>query len=84
MQPGDKWVELCKGKVLAVGAVSPPDESRCVESALKTAEAQPQTSGHILSPSLTTRTRLKDISSDGQVEDFQLGLDEEVVVDAGL
>lgn len=80
MEPGDKWVELFKGKVLPVGPVSPPGESRRAESALKS----PPTSGHRLGPSLMTRTPLKDISSDGQVEDLQLGLDEEIVVDAGL
>lgn len=68
-------MELFKGKVLPVGPVSPPDESRRVK---------PHTSGHILGPSLITRTRLKDISSDGQVEDFQLSLDDQMMVDAGL
>lgn len=35
VEPGHKWVALFKGKVLPVGPVSPPDESRRVESAFK-------------------------------------------------
>lgn len=85
MEPGDKWVEVFKGKVLPVGAVSPPDESRCVESALKTCSSSNiwTHSGSLTDNEDASVAPLKDISSDGQVEDFQLSLDEEVVVDAG-